>query len=79
MKIDFKELLPVILGVIKDWRVIVIVVTMILVIAFTKFIVNYEKKPKRPKLKKKPAAAPAPKKEAAEGGEAAPAAEAPAE
>lgn len=73
MKIDIKALLPVILGVIKDWRVIAIVIAMILVIAFTKFIVNYEKKPKRPKTKKKPAAAPAPKKEASEGGEAAPA------
>ena len=77
MKIDIKALLPVILGVIKDWRVIAIVIAMILVIAFTKFIVNYEKKPKRPKTKKKPAS-PAPKKEASEGGEAAPS-EAPAE
>lgn len=72
MKIDIKALLPVILGVIKDWRVIAIVIAMILVIAFTKFIVNYEKKPKRPKTKKK-TASPAPKKEASEGGEAAPA------
>ena len=72
---NFKELLPVFIGVLTDWRVILIVVSMILVITFTKFIVNYEKKPKKPKDKKKTAAA-APKKEApAENAEAAPAAE----
>ena len=79
MKINFKELMPVIIGVLKDWRVILIVVAMIFVISFAKFIVNYQKKPKRAGKKKKAIAAPAPKAEGSEGGEAAPAAEASAE
>jgi len=57
-----KEQIPIILGVISDWRVIVTTVAMILVITFVKFITNYKKKPKVPKPKKvapAPAAAPA--------------------
>lgn len=47
-----KEQIPIILGVISDWRVIVTTVAMILVITFVKFITNYNKKSKAPKPEK---------------------------
>lgn len=55
----FKDYIPIILGVLKDFRVIGTVIAMLLVVAFSKYIINYTKKPKVPKQKK----APAPKKE----------------
>ena len=55
-----KELIPVITGVLKDWRVITTVIAMLLVIEFAKFVANYKKRPPRPKVKKAPAPAPAP-------------------
>lgn len=58
-----KELIPVITGVLKDWRVITTVIAMLLVIEFAKFVANYKKRPPRPKVKKAPAPAPAEKKE----------------
>lgn len=58
-----KELIPVIIGVLKDWRVITTVIAMLLVIEFAKFVANYKKRPPRPKVKKAPAPAPAEKKE----------------
>ena len=56
-----KEYIPVILGVLKDLRVIGTVIVMILVIQFAKFVTTYRKKPPKPKGKKAPKAAPAPK------------------
>ena len=56
-----KEQIPIILGVLSDWRVIVTTVAMILVITFTKFITTYKKKNKAPKpakVKAAPVAAP---------------------
>ena len=69
-----KEYFPVILGVLKDFRVIGTVIVMILVIEFAKFVTTYKKKPPKAKAKKA-AAAPAPKEEKkdekpAEGAEA---------
>ena len=56
-----KDYIPLILGVLKDFRVIGTVIVMILVIEFAKFVTNYRKKPPKPKNKKAPKAAPAPK------------------
>ena len=69
-----KDYFPVIIGVLKDFRVIGTVIVMILVIEFAKFVTTYKKKPPKPKAKKA-AAAPAPKEEKkeekpAEGGDA---------
>lgn len=65
-----KEQIPIILSVIKDWRVIVTTVAMILVIAFVNFITNYKEKKKKPAPVKKAAApSPAPAEKAPENGE----------
>ena len=40
-----KDYIPVILGVLKDFRVIGTVIVMILVIEFAKFVTTYRKKP----------------------------------
>ncbi len=58
-----KDYIPVILGVLKDFRVIGTVIVMILVIQFAKFVTTYKKKPPKPKGKKAPKPAPAPKEE----------------
>jgi hypothetical protein len=66
-----KEYFSVIFGVLKDFRVIGTVIVMIIVIEFAKFVTTYKKKPSKPKGKKAPKAAPAPKEEKpAEGGDA---------
>ena len=57
-----KEYIPVILGVLKDFRVIGTVIVMILVIQFAKFVTTYRKKPPKPK-KAKAAKAAQPAKE----------------
>ncbi len=49
---NFKDLLPICLGVLKDWRVIVITVLMILFIAIANYVVKYRKRVKPPKAKK---------------------------
>ena len=65
-----KEYFSVIFGVLKDLRVIGTVIVMIIVIEFAKFVTTYKKKPAKPKGKKAPKAAPAPKEEKpAEGGD----------
>lgn len=56
-----KDYIPLILGVLKDFRVIGTVIVMILVIEFAKFVTTYRKKSPKPKNKKAPKAAPAPK------------------
>ena len=56
-----KDYIPLILGVLKDFRVIGTVIVMILVIEFAKFVTTYRKKPPKPKNKKAPKAASAPK------------------
>lgn len=56
-----KDYIPLILGVLKDFRVIGTVIVMILVIEFAKFVTIYRKKPPKPKNKKAPKAAPAQK------------------
>ena len=58
-----KEYIPVIFGVLKDFRVIGTVLVMIIVIEFAKYVTNYKKKPARKKAKKAPKAETAPKKE----------------
>ena len=58
-----KDYFSVILGVLKDFRVIGTVIVMILVIEFAKFITTYKKKPPKPKGKKGPKPAAAPKEE----------------
>ena len=63
MIMTIKDYIPVILGVLKDFRVIGTVIVMILVIEFAKFVTTYRKKPPKPKGKKAPKAAPAPKTE----------------
>lgn len=60
-----KELLPVILKVLADFRVIGTVVVMLFVIEFTKFVTTYKKRPPKPKKVKAPKAVPAQKKEEA--------------
>ena len=47
-----KDYFPVILGVLKDFRVIGTVIVMILVIEFAKFVTTYKKKPPKKKGKK---------------------------
>lgn len=50
-----KQIFPIILQVLKDFRVIGTVIAMILVISFAKFITTYKKKPKNKNKKgKKP-------------------------
>ncbi len=64
---------PLVLGVLKDWRVIFITVLMILFVAIGNYVVNYVKKVKPPKKKKAAPPPPPPKKEEGEeeeGGEA---------
>ena len=58
-----KDYISVILGVLKDFRVIGTVIAMIVVIEFAKFVTTYKKKPPKPKGKKAPKTAPAPKEE----------------
>lgn len=66
------EYIKLILNVLKDFRVIITVVLMILVIEFAKFITSYRKKPPKPKKVKAPKEAPAPEKKEESGGETAP-------
>lgn len=59
-----KELLPVLKGVLLDYRVIATFIGFLLIIMIAGFIVNYKKRPPRPKAKKNAVAAPAaPKQE----------------
>ena len=58
-----KEYFPIILGVLKDFRVIGTLIVMILVIQFAKYVTTYKKKPPKKKGKKAPKQAPAPKPE----------------
>jgi len=57
---NIKEYLHIILGVLKDLRVIGTVLVCLLVIEFAKYITTYKKRPPRPKIKKTAAPAPAP-------------------
>ncbi|MCR4580303.1 MAG: hypothetical protein K5681_08150 [Treponema sp.] len=61
-----KDYISMSLEVLKDFRVIFTVVLMLIVIEFARFIANYRKRPKKPKVKKAkaPKAAPAKKEEA---------------
>ncbi len=59
-KIDF---VPLVLAVLKDWRVIFITILMILFVAIGNYVVNYVKKIKPPKKKKAAPPPPPPKKE----------------
>ncbi len=58
-----KEYIPVIIGVLKDLRVIGTLIVMILVIQFAKYVTTYKKKPPKKKGKKAPKQASAPKPE----------------
>ena len=76
MNMTIKDYFPVIFGVLKDFRVIGTIIVMIIVIEFAKFVTTYQKKPSKPKGKKAPKPAPAPKEEkpaegdASDGGDA---------
>jgi len=63
-----KEIFPLIIKVLADFRVIATVVVMLMVIEFTKFVTTYKKRPPRPK-KTKAKPAPAPKTESQESAE----------
>ena len=68
---SIKEYISLILGVLIDFRVIITVVVMLMVVSFAKFVTTYKKRPPRPKKKKeKTAPAPAPKSEEKKEGEA---------
>lgn len=60
------ELIKLILNVLKDWRVILTVVVVILIIEFAKFITTYVKKAPVPKSKKVKEKAPKEEKPAEE-------------
>ncbi|MBQ7166991.1 MAG: hypothetical protein IJR93_08630 [Treponema sp.] len=62
-KIDF---VPLVLAVIKDWRVIFITVLMILFVAIGNYVQNYVKKVKPIKKKRVAPPPPPPKKEEGE-------------
>ena len=66
-----KAIIPVLLGVLKDFRVIATLVAFLLVIMIAGGIANYRKKPPRPK-KEKPAPKAAPKEQTEENAEAEP-------
>lgn len=74
---SIKELMPLILSVLKDFRVIITIVAMVFVIEFAKYITTYTKKPPKPKKKKTVAPPPAEQKpeEKKEGEQEAPAQE----
>lgn len=57
---SFKEYFVLILGVLKDFRVIITVVVLLLVIEFAKFITTYTKKAPKPRIKKEKKAPAAP-------------------
>ena len=44
---DIKQMIPLILQVLKDFRVIGTAIAMILIIKFAKFITTYKKKPRK--------------------------------
>ena len=68
---SIKEYISLILGVLIDFRVIITVVVMLMVVSFAKFVTTYKKRPPRPKKKKeKTAPSPAPKSEEKKEGEA---------
>ncbi|MCQ2598041.1 MAG: hypothetical protein MJ181_09360 [Treponema sp.] len=48
----FKEMMSLVLGVLKDYRVIITLIAFLLVIMIAGFIANYTKKPPKPKKKK---------------------------
>jgi hypothetical protein len=56
-----KAMLQTISVVLKDWRVIVIAIAVILYLSFYSGIVSYRKKPKRPPRKRKFVPPPPPK------------------
>ncbi len=58
--------IPLVLAVLKDWRVIFITILMILFIAIGNYVVNYVKKVKPMKKKKIAPPPPPPKKEEGE-------------
>ncbi len=57
---------PLVLAVLKDWRVIFITILMILFVAIGNYVVTYVKKVKPPKKKKAAPPPPPPKKEEGE-------------
>ena len=66
MNVNYVQL---ILGVIKDIRVILTIVAALFIIEFAGFVSSYRKKAPKPKKAKPAKAAPAPKPAAPEGGE----------
>jgi len=49
---NFKNIWPVLISVLKDWRVISTIIAMFIVIRIALYITNYVKKPRRRKNKK---------------------------
>ncbi|MCQ2585053.1 MAG: hypothetical protein MJ185_05630 [Treponema sp.] len=65
----FKSFFPLVLGVLKDWRVIATLIAFFLIIMIAGFIANYSKKPPRLKSEKPVNVAPVQESGEAEGGE----------
>ena len=66
---DMKALTSIILGVLKDWRVIVIAILSVLVVKLAVYVVRYRKRPPRIRKPKEAPKAAAPKKEPAKEGQ----------
>lgn len=66
-----KEYISLILSVLTNPKVIITVVVMLMVIEFARFVTNYRKKSRRPKVKKVKSAPVSKKEEKKEGDEAA--------
>ena len=66
MNVNYVQL---ILGVIKDVRVIATIIAALFIVEFAGFVTSYRKKAPKPKKAKPAKAAPAPKPAAPEGGE----------
>lgn len=66
-----KEYISLILSVLTNPKVIITVVVMLMVIEFARFVTNYRKKTRRPKVKKVKSASAPKKEEKKEGDEAA--------
>ena len=52
INMSIREYISLFISVLTDFRVIVTVVAMLLVIEFAKFVTSYRKKPRKPKKKK---------------------------
>ena len=59
-----KEYFKIVLEILSNWKIIATVITMLLIIGFSNFVVKYKHRIKKGKKKKNVAATPAPTKTA---------------